>query len=155
MFELQFGMNGVKVCIVIIWNLAVISCFLTSFLKICLEMHAVTEMATWNGEMAKIRQNRQICRPDIALTNLTKIRRNRQLGRLGRTQSLEKWNLTSTDTNECITGSHSCASNADCVNTIGSYDCECEHGFQGNGWYCSGKMWNINYMFKNQADENV
>ena len=55
-------------------------------------MHAVTEMATWNGEMAKIRQNRQICRPDIALTNLTKIRRIRQLGRLGRTQSLEKWN---------------------------------------------------------------
>ena len=55
-------------------------------------MHAVTEMATWNGEMAKIRQNRQICRADIALTNLTKIRRNRQLGRLDRTQSLEKWN---------------------------------------------------------------
>ena len=46
MFELQFGMNGVKVYKVIIWNLAVISCFLTSFLKICLEMHAVTEMAT-------------------------------------------------------------------------------------------------------------
>ena len=40
--------------------------------------------------MAKIRQNRQIYRPDIALTNLTKIRKNRQLGRLGRTQSLEK-----------------------------------------------------------------
>ena len=159
MFELQFGMNGVKVYIVIIWNLAVISCFLTSFLKICLEMHAVTEMATWNGEMAKIRQNRQICRADFALTNLTEIRRNRQLGRLGRTQSLETWNLnlnlTSTDSNECRTGSHSCASNADCVNTIGSYDCECEHGFQGNGWYCSGKMWNINYMFKNQADGNV
>ena len=46
MFELQFGMNGVKVYKVIIWNLAVISCFLTSFLKIYLEMHAVTEMAT-------------------------------------------------------------------------------------------------------------
>ena len=55
-------------------------------------MHAVTEMATWNGEMAKIRQNRQISRADFALTNLTEIRRNRQLGRLGRTQSLEKWN---------------------------------------------------------------
>ena len=37
----------------------------------------------------KIRQNRQICRADFALTNLTEIRRNRQLGRLGRTQSLE------------------------------------------------------------------
>ena len=109
----------------------------------------------------KIRQNRQICRADFDLTNLTDIRRNRPLGRLGRTQSLEKLNLnlnlnlTSTDSNECRTGSHSCASNADCVNTIGSYDCECEHGFQGNGWYCSGKMWNINYMFKNQADGNV
>ena len=38
----------------------------------------------------KIRQNRQICRADFALTNLTEIRRNRQLGRLGWTQSLEK-----------------------------------------------------------------
>ena len=47
MFELKFGMNGVKVYIVVFFfNLAVISCFLTSFLKICLEMHAVTEMAT-------------------------------------------------------------------------------------------------------------
>ena len=90
MFELQFGMNEVKVYIVIIWNLAVISCFLTSFLKICLEMHAVTEMAICNGEMAKIRQNRQICRAEFAFTNLTEIRRNRQLGRLDWTQSLEK-----------------------------------------------------------------
>ena len=46
MFELKFGMNEVKVHIVIIWNLAVIFCFLVSFLEICLEMHAVTEMAT-------------------------------------------------------------------------------------------------------------
>ena len=46
MFELKFGVNGVKVYIVVFFNLAVISCFLTSFLKICLEMHAVTEMAT-------------------------------------------------------------------------------------------------------------
>ena len=37
----------------------------------------------------KIRQNRQICRADFALTNLTETRRNRHLGRLGRTQSLE------------------------------------------------------------------
>ena len=37
----------------------------------------------------KIRQNRQICRADFALTDLTDIRNNRQLGRLGRTQSLQ------------------------------------------------------------------
>ena len=40
--------------------------------------------------MAKIRQNRRICRADFALTNLTEIGRNRQLGQLGWTQSLEK-----------------------------------------------------------------
>ena len=38
----------------------------------------------------KIRQNRQICRADFALTNLNEIRGNRQLGPLGWTQSLEK-----------------------------------------------------------------
>ncbi len=43
------------------------------------------------------------------------------------------------DENECLTGSHDCDMNANCVNTYGSYTCHCETGFLGNGVVCSGK----------------
>ena len=71
----------------IICNLAIIS-FFSDFVVKDIPRNACSD---GNGCMKwqKIRQNRQICRADFALTNLTEIRRNRQLGRLGRTQSLE------------------------------------------------------------------
>lgn len=31
-----------------------------------------------------------------------------------------------------------CDANADCVNTVGSYRCECKAGYSGNGTQCAG-----------------
>ena len=44
------------------------------------------------------------------------------------------------DVNECDTGIDSCHMNATCINTIGSYDCKCDHGFSGDGFNCSSKV---------------
>ena len=43
------------------------------------------------------------------------------------------------DVNECDEGTDLCDSNADCTNTIGSYECTCTVGYSGNGNTC-GKM---------------
>ena len=44
--------------------------------------------------------------------------------------------MSRTDINECQLGSYS---NARCINTQGSYDCECVRGYSGDGLYtCSG-----------------
>lgn len=44
-----------------------------------------------------------------------------------------------TDHNECADNSHMCHVNAACSNTEGSYRCECELGFIGNGRNCEGQ----------------
>ena len=41
------------------------------------------------------------------------------------------------DLDECVTESP-CHENATCNNTIGSYLCECNDGYTGNGTYCTG-----------------
>ena len=33
---------------------------------------------------------------------------------------------------------HMCSDNAVCINTAGSYECECFDGFTGDGFNCSG-----------------
>ena len=33
-----------------------------------------------------------------------------------------------------------CDVNAKCTNTVGSYLCECNDGYSGNGTYCSGLL---------------
>jgi len=38
------------------------------------------------------------------------------------------------DWNECVMGIHSCHDMAMCLNTAGSYDCECEPGYSGDGF---------------------
>ncbi|XP_072017956.1 uncharacterized protein [Amphiura filiformis] len=40
------------------------------------------------------------------------------------------------DINECLTGDYACDRNARCVNTIGSYRCDCNEGFVGDGQTC-------------------
>ena len=44
------------------------------------------------------------------------------------------------DVNECDNGIDSCDMNATCINTVGSYDCKCDHGFSGDGFNCTSKV---------------
>merc|ERR1712050_537541 len=41
------------------------------------------------------------------------------------------------DVDECILGTDNCHAHASCTNTDGSFTCECNDGFQGNGAQCS------------------
>ena len=43
------------------------------------------------------------------------------------------------DVNECVTLTP-CSSDADCVDTPGSFTCTCRTGFTGNGLTCAGKL---------------
>ena len=42
------------------------------------------------------------------------------------------------DINECDLGLDNCDENAACTNTDGSFTCECNDGFSGNGTVCQG-----------------
>ena len=33
-----------------------------------------------------------------------------------------------------------CDDNAECIDTIGSYDCECYDGYEGDGFNCSSML---------------
>ena len=46
------------------------------------------------------------------------------------------------DLDECKLQLHSCDINAECENTIGSYECQCRSGYRGNGRMCSGIIYN-------------
>ena len=44
------------------------------------------------------------------------------------------------DVDECQKGSYVCHEVAKCVNAIGSYDCKCKPGYEGDGKNtCSGR----------------
>ena len=43
-----------------------------------------------------------------------------------------------TDIDECAQDQDDCHPNAACVNTVGSYTCQCNTGFQGDGRGCTG-----------------
>ena len=46
-----------------------------------------------------------------------------------------------TDVDECENGTNDCdAEFGTCENTVGSYTCQCEPGFTGDGKSCSGKV---------------
>ena len=45
-----------------------------------------------------------------------------------------------TDINECGTQSTMCGKNAECINTEGSFSCECIAGFFGDGYNCTGQI---------------
>jgi len=42
------------------------------------------------------------------------------------------------DINECSTNNGGCSINAKCTNTIGSFGCECNSGYSGDGFNCDG-----------------
>ena len=44
------------------------------------------------------------------------------------------------DIDECIDETDDCDDNAICINTDGSFTCECESGYTGNGRICEGKL---------------
>ena len=44
------------------------------------------------------------------------------------------------DINECALGTHGCSANGFCTNTIGSYTCQCNTGYTGNGFTCIGTL---------------
>lgn len=47
---------------------------------------------------------------------------------------------TSIDVDECQKGSYHCHEIANCVNVVGSYDCMCKPGYEGDGKnMCSGR----------------
>ncbi len=43
------------------------------------------------------------------------------------------------DVDECINESHDCDANAECANTVGSFTCTCNAGYNGDGISCSGE----------------
>ena len=44
------------------------------------------------------------------------------------------------DINECDQEVHTCHSNAKCTDTVGSFNCTCREGFEGDGVNCTGKL---------------
>ena len=62
-----------------------------------------------------------------------------------------RWKLVSyfIDENECL--SDPCHTNANCTDTIGSYLCECDDGYTGDGWNCT----NIQECDSSPCDANA
>ena len=50
------------------------------------------------------------------------------------------YNFSYTDTDECAEDSHICDENATCINTIGTFKCECNNGYIGDGKTCEGNI---------------
>ena len=52
--------------------------------------------------------------------------------------------LVFTDDDECANqgGGNNCHADAFCTNTVGSFTCECNTGYSGNGVTCEGKTTN-------------
>ena len=42
------------------------------------------------------------------------------------------------DDDECTSGEANCDRNAKCINTLGSYKCDCVPGYSGDGYTCRG-----------------
>jgi hypothetical protein len=43
------------------------------------------------------------------------------------------------DTDECTAGTDNCDTNAACTNTVGSFTCACNTGYNGDGTSCTGE----------------
>ena len=48
-------------------------------------------------------------------------------------------NVSALDVDECALNTDDCHQFANCTNTIGSFECRCNTGFEGNGVFCRGK----------------
>ena len=52
------------------------------------------------------------------------------------------------DIDECTDGVDDCDTNANCDNTVGSFNCTCNSGYAVNGVTCTGKL-NVLYITHN------
>ena len=60
--------------------------------------------------------------------------------------------IFSTDINECEEGTNgktACDRNAKCKDFIGSFECTCNEGFEGDGKTCSGRL----FFFKPTSNQ--
>ena len=53
---------------------------------------------------------------------------------------------SSSDINECLLDIHECDVNATCNNTIGNYECQCNTGFEGDGFICTSKLTEVHVV---------
>jgi hypothetical protein len=51
-------------------------------------------------------------------------------------QGFEKLGTLCVDVNECLVNHGGCDPHASCVNTPGSFECKCRHGYEGDGSFC-------------------
>eukprot|EP00124_Ichthyophonus_hoferi_P005979 Ihof_evm1s1092 gene=Ihof_evmTU1s1092 len=58
------------------------------------------------------------------------------------------------DVNECNTKTHNCDSNANCTNTLGSFYCYCDKGFNGQGTACTELLGSIGDSVWVETSEN-
>ena len=47
------------------------------------------------------------------------------------------------DVNECALLDNACDRDAECANTLGSYQCNCNAGYTGDGYTCSGESHHV------------
>lgn len=70
--------------------------------------------------------------------------------------SLQYWLFTYLDVNECTTGLWPCSDNAQCTNTMGSFECECFSNYTGDGMQCtSGRQNNECHRDSKKDSKNV
>lgn len=50
------------------------------------------------------------------------------------------------DVNECVRNNGGCDADANCINVEGSFKCECENGFTGDGFDCRGETVTVEYF---------
>ena len=54
--------------------------------------------------------------------------------------------ITILDNDECAAGNDNCHSDATCANTIGSFTCTCNIGYEGDGVNCTGMDFFTKYV---------
>ena len=54
------------------------------------------------------------------------------------------------DVDDCSDSTHNCDTHATCSNTIGSFTCQCNTGYEGDGAVCSGNLLHLYIHIKSK-----